>query len=61
MRTIEVKSCSRCPFKKVDEYHEWFCNIGKTLFLPERGIHPECPLKKESVTVKVKVKEHENQ
>lgn len=53
-KVIEVKSCSECPFKIVDDYHEWFCNINESLFLPEKGIHEDCPLKKESVTVKVK-------
>lgn len=53
---IEVRSCGECPFI---EYHgAWFyCAIDKNVNgtdMPINKVHPDCPLKKESVTVKLK-------
>lgn len=56
MKTIEVKSCRECPF--INEDPAWdYCGINKkinSIYLPSDKVHPDCPLKKESVTVKVK-------
>ena len=56
-KVIKVKSCGECPFAFTDEYEMEFCKLDKTIkecFLPQYEIHENCPLKKESVTVKVK-------
>lgn len=53
---IEVKSCGGCPF--IIEDPAWdTCGIDNeihTFMLPRNQIHENCPLKKESVTVKLK-------
>lgn len=53
---IEVKSCGECPFKT--EIIGWdFCNLNKRIYriwLPKDKVHKNCPLKKKSVTVKIK-------
>ena len=58
MKTIEVKSCRECPLKT--EINGWdYCGLDKdiySIYLPREIVHPDCPLKKESVTVKVKEK-----
>lgn len=56
MKTIEVKSCRECPF--IIEDPAWdYCEINReinSLYLPNNKVHPNCPLKKESVIVKIK-------
>lgn len=64
MKTIEVKSCVECPFSQIDfEDGMDICNlsiiaggnvkVGREE-LPVFKIHENCPLKNESVTVKLK-------
>lgn len=61
MKTIEVKSCLECPFKtqqnKVQTYSEYCLldkNICSDIWMPRLSVHQNCPLKTESVTVKLK-------
>lgn len=53
---IEVKSCGECPF--IIEEPAWdYCGINREVndfYLPVNQVHEKCPLKKESVTVKLK-------
>lgn len=50
-KVIEVKSCGECPFYR----GVIFCYIDDSLLnLPNDQVHKNCPLKKESVTVKIK-------
>ena len=57
-KVIEVKSCAKCPFLHDD--NSWdYCGLNKeinSIYLPSNKVHEDCPLKKESVTVKVKEK-----
>lgn len=53
MKTIEVKSCGDCPFKSTDQYLEWGCYFNEKLLLPESGVHPECELRIEPITVEL--------
>lgn len=65
MKTIEVKSCGECPFSDID-FEDGIdrCNlsivvkgnikIGFREELPVFKVHENCPLKTESVTVKLK-------
>lgn len=55
MRKIEVKSCGECLFRKGVslEYCGVDANVWQTT-LPKDKVHENCPLKKESVTVKLK-------
>ena len=55
---IEVKSCALCPFRQtwtVTEYCRLDTEIDENE-LPRKSVHENCPLKIESVTVKLKEK-----
>jgi hypothetical protein len=55
MKTIEVKSCGECPFIVQIDFD--VCSIDESvsdIYLPVDKVHEDCPLKKESVTVKIK-------
>lgn len=57
MKTIEVKSCEECPFIFISEYEMEYCRLDsdiREVFMPENAVHENCPLKTESVTVKLK-------
>ena len=59
-KVIEVKSCGECPFRLENSW-SWtikeYCRLNpkiEQIRLPNDKVHTDCPLKKESVTVKVK-------
>lgn len=55
MKTIEVKSCRECNLKKGVGVE--YCSINGDIWqpmLPRDRVHENCPLKTESVTVKLK-------
>jgi hypothetical protein len=52
--TIEVTGCHDCPFR--DGSDSW-CNQLGTFVVEEKfdkTIHPSCPLKQETITIKLK-------
>lgn len=52
--TIEVTGCHNCHFRTVD--NDW-CNQLEVFVSDERFeeiIHPSCPLKQETITIKLK-------
>lgn len=54
---IEVESCGKCHFVFTSEYEMECCRLDgniREVFMPENTVHENCPLKKESVTVKLK-------
>lgn len=59
-KTIEVTNCHECPFANDDnEFGKDICNLDDTIYkmnedLPSNSVHENCPLKKQSVTVKLK-------
>ena len=60
MKTIEVKSCGECPFMFKGNVFE-LCRIDDTIiqsYLPRESVHENCPLKNESITVKLKSDEN---
>lgn len=61
MKTIEIESCGECPFCNNDnEYGLDGCNLNIDIFplrweeMPIDKVHENCPLKTESVTLKLK-------
>lgn len=67
MKTIEVKSCGECPFVNDDnEFGKTICNLDRNIYnlgylqLPMSQVHENCPLKTESVTVKLKDDQNNN-
>lgn len=60
MKEIKVSSCDSCPFANNDDvFGRNYCNLGRFSTeplkqLPEFTIHDNCPLKKESVHIKLK-------
>ena len=57
-KVIEVKSCRECPLKT--EINGWdYCGLNKdiySVYLPNNKVDENCPLKKEQVTVKQKLR-----
>ena len=62
MPTIEVKNCRECPFAQNDSTYGFdMCSVSDIkLFdgeeLPPATVHPDCPLKQESITIKLEEK-----
>ena len=57
---IKVTSCADCPFDELNDNLESFCHhpkVGEILivedYAEDGAIHPSCPLKQQSITVKL--------
>jgi hypothetical protein len=59
MNQIKVTGCINCPFPHYNKgIYETVCTAGKEiLIVPTTGIHKDCPLKKEPVTISLDVVE----
>lgn len=61
---IKVTGCHDCQFRELNDNLEYFCNhpkVGEILIIEDyvdNGIiHPSCPLKQQSITVKLESNE----
>ena len=57
---IKVTSCADCPYENLNENFESFCNHPKVYeilivedYFDNGTVHPSCPLKQQSITVKL--------
>ncbi len=65
MNIVEVNSCADCPFCNYDnEYGRDGCKANEEIVLngdggfeqlPDDGVHEECPLKEDVITVSLKI------